>query len=1223
MGKTKVLKELLKSRILVLDGAMGTMIQRYSLREDDFRGEILKNHPVNLKGNNDLLNLTRPDVIGQIHRAYLEAGADIIETNTFNSTRISQSDYGLEHMVYELNLAGARLARSIANEFTRANPTKPRFVAGSIGPTNRTASMSPNVECPGYRAVTFDQLVSAYSEQAEALIDGGVDILLIETIFDTLNAKAALFAISTILELRDLDIPVMVSATIADNVGRLLTGQTLEAFVCSVSHFPLLSIGLNCAFGAEQMYPFVEELSAITPFFVSAHPNAGLPNQFGEYDQSAQEMAEIVEQMLANGLVNIIGGCCGTTPKHIELIASLAQRYNPRGIPEIHRYTRLSGLELLEIRPESNFINIGERTNVAGSKRFARLIAEGKYAEALSVAREQVEGGAQAIDICMDDALIDAPRAMIEFLNLVASEPDIARVPVMIDSSRFDVIEAGLKCTQGKSLVNSISLKEGEKEFIRRAKLIRRYGAAVVVMLFDENGQAVTTEHRCRVAERSYKILTEKVGFSPEDIIIDPNILAIGTGMVEHSTQAISFIETVKWIKQNLPYAKVSGGVSNLSFSFRGNNRVREAIHAVFLYHAIQAGMDMGIVNPSLLMVYTDIEPNLLKLTEDLVLNRRRDATERLLAYAANMEESHAKQIKSMDWRNLPVEQRLKHSLIMGTDEFIRVDVEEAYHKLKSPISVIEGPLMDGMREVGNLFGTGQMFLPQVVKSARVMKQAVKVLEPYLEAQAMDSQRTEQKKIVLATVKGDVHDIGKNIVGVVLTCNGYSTIDLGVMVSAERIVDEVKASKADIIGLSGLITPSLDEMVHVVKELKRNGINIPVLIGGATTSELHTALKIAPEYDGAVVHVRDASRASNIVAKLLNTDRRDETIKQYKQRYLMLSESYTGNKSVYIPIERARKNRLAINWSENTPVKPNQTGIHTVKNAEVKELIPFIDWTFFFKAWGLKGRYPEILTDPVYGSQTQKLKAEAELMLQDISRLGMVKPEGVYGIFPANSDGDDIIVYTDESRTTPLTHLPFLRNQEQKPEGEPNLCLSDFIAPVNSGINDWIGCFAVTTGSTTSTHVEEYRKNGNDFASIMLQILADRLAEAFAEWLHLRIREDYWGYSPNESLTVEQLLKKRYTGIRPAPGYPACPDHRGKLWIFQLLNIPKTINISLTENMAMSPLASVAGFFFASKASKYFNVGKVYKDQLTDYARRINVDEAEAGRLFPTFLVNQ
>jgi 5-methyltetrahydrofolate--homocysteine methyltransferase len=1223
MGKITILRELLKSRILVLDGAMGTMIQRYGLKEDDFRGDILKNHKVNLKGDNDLLNLTRPDVIAEIHRAHLEAGADIIETNTFNATRISQSDYGLEHIIYDINLAGAKLARTIANEFTDVNPVKPRFVAGSIGPTNCTASMSPDVERPGYRAVTFDQLVSAYAEQVEALIDGGVDILLIETIFDTLNAKAALFAVSEILERRGLDIPVMVSATIADTSGRLLTGQTLEAFVCSVSHFPLLSIGLNCSFGAEQMYPFVEELSAITSFFVSAHPNAGLPNQFGEYDQSAQEMAEIVVQMLANGLVNIVGGCCGTTPKHIELIAKLAQRYKPRVIPEIPRYTRLSGLELLEIRPESNFINIGERTNVAGSKKFARLIAEGNYAEAISVAREQVDGGAQAIDICMDDALIDAPRAMTEFLNLIASEPDVARVPVMIDSSRFEVIEAGLKCAQGKSLVNSISLKEGEDEFTRRAKVIKRYGAAVVVMLFDESGQAVTTEHRCRIAERSYRILTEKVGFPSEDIIIDPNILAIGTGMVEHSTQAVSFIETVKWIKQNLPYAKVSGGVSNLSFSFRGNNVVREAIHSVFLYHAIQAGMDMGIVNPSLLMVYTDIEPNLLKLTEDLVLNRRRDATERLLAYASKLEETDLQQQKTDDWRLLPVEQRLKHSLIKGTDEFIRIDVEEAYNKLKSPISVIEGPLMDGMREVGNLFGTGRMFLPQVVKSARVMKQAVKVLEPYLEEQAMGSQRTEQKKIVLATVKGDVHDIGKNIVGVVLACNGYKIVDLGVMVPAERIVDEVKASKADILGLSGLITPSLDEMVHVAKELKRNGINIPILIGGATTSELHTALKIAPEYSGAVVHVRDASQTSNIVANLLSPERGYQTVNYYKQRYQSLCETYTGEKNAYIPIEQAREKRLLLNWNNYKPTKPNQTGIRVLNNIDVNELIPLIDWTFFFKAWGLKGRYPAILTDPVHGPEAQKLKAEAELMLKDICRLQMVKPEGVYGIFPAASNGDDIIIYTDESRTSILMQLPFLRNQEQKPEGEPNLCLADFIAPANSGINDWIGCFAVTTGSTTSTHIEEYRRNGNDFAAIMLQILADRLAEAFTEWLHLKVRKDYWGYAPNELLTVEQLLQEKYEGIRPAPGYPACPDHRGKQWIFQLLNIPRNASISLTENMAMSPLASVAGFFFSSRASKYFNVGKINNDQLADYAKRIGVSTTEAARLFPTFLANQ
>lgn len=1222
MRKIVDLAGILNQRILVLDGAMGTMIQGYGLKEDDFRGNILIGHAANLKGDNDLLNLTRPDVITDIHRAYLEAGADIIETNTFNATGVSQSDYGLEHMVYEINHAGAQLARKIADEYSQRNPSKPRFVAGSIGPTNRTASMSPDVERPGYRAVTFDHLAKAYAEQVEALIDGGVDILLVETIFDTLNAKAALFAISEVLEQKSIEMPVMVSATIADSGGRLLTGQTLEAFVCSVSHYPLLSIGLNCAFGAEQMFPFVEELSELTPYYVSAHPNAGLPNQLGQYDQSAQEMASIVEQLLKNGLVNIIGGCCGTTPKHIELITALAQKYKPRKLPEVKRYTRLSGLELLEIRPESNFINIGERTNVAGSKKFARLIAEGKYAEALSVAREQVEGGAQAIDICMDEALIDAPKAMTEFLNLIASEPDIARVPVMIDSSRFDVIEAGLKCTQGKSLVNSISLKEGEDEFIRRAKLIKRSGAAVVVMLFDETGQAVTTEHRCKVAERSYNILTQLVGFSPEDIIIDPNILAVGTGMVEHSLQAVSFIETTRWIKANLPHAKVSGGVSNLSFAFRGNNLIREAIHSVFLYHAIQAGMDMGIVNPSLLMVYTDIEPNLLKLTEDLVLNRRRDATERLLAYAGKMINTETQQHKSDEWRLLPVEQRLKHALVKGIDEYITVDVLEAYHLLKSPISVIEGPLMDGMRQVGDLFGSGRMFLPQVVKSARVMKQAVNILEPYLGQQSASHARAEQKKIVLATVKGDVHDIGKNIVGVVLACNGYSIIDLGVMVPAERIVEEAKACNADILGLSGLITPSLDEMVHVVKELRRNGINIPVLIGGATTSELHTALKIDPEYSGTVVHVRDASQASGIVANLLSKEKGAETHSKYKQRYLKLRQSYKGEQVSLVPIEQARKNRLAFGWKQYRPTRPKQTGIHVIKGIAISELIPFLDWTFFFRAWNLKGRYPDILSDPVHGQEAQNLKAEAEKMLIEIESKCMIQPEGAWAILPAAAHGDDIIIYTDESRTKVLKHWPFLRNQEQKPNGEPNLCLADFVAPVEYVIPDWIGCFAVTSGTYTSTYVDEFKRNGNDFAAIMLQILADRLAEAFAEWLHMKIRRNFWGYVVDEKIGVSEMLQEKYLGIRPAPGYPACPDHRGKQWIFETLRIPGSINISLTENLAMNPVASVAGFYFAHPESKYFNVGRIGNDQLTDYAQRIGTDPAEAARLFPTYVQN-
>lgn len=1207
----------------MLDGAMGTMIQRIGLKEEDFRGDILADHTVNLWGDYDILNLSRPDVIIQIHRAYLEVGADIIETNTFNATSVSQSDYRLEHMVHQINLAGAKLARRVADEFNRVTPNKPRFVAGSIGPTNRTSSMSPDVELPAYRAVNFDLLVMAYTEQVRALIEGGVDILLIETIFDTLNAKAALFAIAQVLDELKIDLPVMVSVTVADTGGRLLTGQSLEAFVCSVSHYPLLSIGLNCAFGAEQMLPFIAELSAITPFFVSAHPNAGLPNQLGQYDQSAKEMANVVEQMLAGGYVNIIGGCCGTTPEHIDLIAKLAQKYQPRRVPNLPPLTRLSGLDLLEVRHDSNFINIGERTNVAGSKKFARLIAQGNYSEALSVAREQVEGGAQAIDICMDDALIDAPVAMTEFLNIIASEPDIARVPVMIDSSRFDVIQAGLKCTQGKSLVNSISLKEGEDEFIRKAKVIKRYGAAVVVMLFDEAGQAVTTEHRCRVAKRSYDILTQKVGFAPEDIVIDPNILAIGTGMIEHANQAVSFIETTRWIKQNLPHAKVSGGVSNLSFSFRGNHLIRQAIHSVFLYHAIQTGMDMGIVNPSLLMLYTDIESNLLKLTEDLVLNRRRDATERLLAYSTTQIDAEAQKQKLHHWHNWTVEQRIEYALVKGTDEFMASDVEEAYRMLHSPISVIEGPLMNGMRKVGELFGSGKMFLPQVVKSARVMKQAVKVLELYMEQQVNNQSVVDQNIIVLATVKGDVHDIGKNIVGVVLACNGYKIVDLGVMVPAEKIIEAVKENQAAILGLSGLITPSLDEMVHVAKELNRNGLSIPLLIGGATTSELHTALKIDTAYEGAVVHVRDASQASGIVSNLLSNEKRFQTFSYYKERYRRLRTEYSAEKTEYVSLKEARLNKLELDWSSYSPPCPNVLGINVESSIPLRDVISYIDWTFFFRAWDLRGRYPDILTDPVVGIEAKRLLAEAKEMLNEICNRNLVKPEAVWGIFPAAADGDDIVLFSDESRTNIIIRFPFLRNQEKKQIGEPNLCLSDFIAPVEFNIPDWIGCFAVTTGDVTSNYVDEYRRVGNDYAAIMLQILSDRLAEAIAEWLHMNIRHKYWRYAPDENLDFANIIREKYIGIRPAPGYPACPDHRGKKWIFDLLGIPGRVKINLTENMAMNPVASVAGFYFSHPQSKYFNVGRIANDQLADYAQRIGTSETEAARLFPTYILNR
>lgn len=1215
-----LLKEQLNSRVLVLDGAMGTMIQRFKLDEDDFRGAQFATHPKTLKGNNDLLVITRPDVIESIHRDYLQAGADIIETNTFNATTISQADYATEAWVEAINLEGARLARRVADEFTALNPSKPRFVAGSMGPTNRTASMSPDVNRPAYRAVTFAQLVEAYSQQARALIAGGVDILLVETIFDTLNAKAALFAIAGVLEEMRKDIPVMVSATIADAGGRLLTGQTLEAFLASVSHYPLLSVGLNCAFGAEQLLPYVEELAAKSPILVSVHPNAGLPNQLGEYDQSADQMAGILNRFLELNLLNIVGGCCGTTPAHIASIAKLVEGHSPRKIPTIPNYSRYSGLELLELRPNVNFVNIGERTNVAGSKKFAKLIAEGNYAEAVTVARQQVEGGAQAIDVCMDDALIDAPVAMTKFLNMIAAEPDIAKVPVMIDSSRFEAIEAGLRCTQGKSMVNSISLKEGEEEFIRRARLIRRYGAAVVVMLFDEQGQADTTPRRVEVADRSYRILTQTVGYPPEDIIFDPNVLAIGTGMAEHASQAVSFIETCRWIKENLPGAKVSGGISNLSFSFRGNNAIREAIHSVFLYHAIKSGLDMAIVNPAMLQVYSQIEPNLLKLTEDLVLNRRRDATDRLLAYARNMQQEIVEETRVAEWRNGSVVQRLQHSLVKGITDYIEDDTLEAYNELGSAIGVIEGPLMEGMAEVGELFGSGKMFLPQVVKSARVMKSAVSVLEPYMSTtDDLESNQAQKGTIVLATVKGDVHDIGKNIVGVVLACNGYRIIDLGVMVPVERIVEEVKRSKADIVGLSGLITPSLDEMVHVVKEFDNHGIGIPVLIGGATTSELHTALKLDTVYQGTLVHVKDASQAGGVVANLLSPERSMEFAEQTAHKYARLREGYTSKKINLISLGQARANALNFPWEHYTPPRPRQTGIIRFHNYSLAEIRNYIDWTFYFFSWDINGRYPAILDDPVKGPEAARLYREANLLLDEIVENNLLRASGVVGLFPASSHGDDIVVYADEARTERLTTLYQLRNQEEKEEGVPNLCLSDFIAP-EGGQNDWIGCFAVTVGHGADELSEKYRLEGDDYRAIAVKTLADRLAEAFAELLHRKVRMEIWGYSPNEDIPIQELLHERYRGIRPAPGYPACPDHRGKQHIFNLLNVTENSGMSLTENLSMIPGASVAGYYFSHSQSRYFTVGKLSRRQVEDYAQRQGLPIKEAERFIPTHL---
>jgi 5-methyltetrahydrofolate--homocysteine methyltransferase len=1217
----KIISKILQDRILVLDGAMGTMLQRHRLTEEGFRGERFKNHPKSLKGNNDLLVLTQPAIVAGVHRAYLDAGADIIETNTFNATAISQSDYGTQGFVKEINIAGARLAKKVADEFTKSNPNKPRFVAGSIGPTNRTASISPNVSNPAFRAATFDDFVIAYTEQVEGLIEGGVDILLVETVFDTLNAKAALFAIDEVFEKLGLRIPVMVSGTITDASGRTLSGQTLSAFLCSVSHFPLLSVGFNCALGAKQLMPYIEELSNSTKFFVSAHPNAGLPNQLGEYDQSAKEMASIVEEMLKLGSLNIIGGCCGTTPLHIEQLALLVNKYNPRKIPEIPVYTRLSGLELLEIRPETNFVNIGEKTNVAGSKKFAKLIAEEKYEEALSIAREQVENGAQVIDICMDDALIEGEKAISTFLNYLAAEPDIARVPFMVDSSRFSIIETGLKCIQGKAIVNSISLKEGEEVFLNHAKRIKRFGASIVVMLFDEKGQADTTARRIEVAERCYKLLTEKAGVLPEDIIIDPNVLAIGTGMIEHSGYALSFIETCKWIKKNLPYVKVSGGVSNLSFAFRGNNTVREAIHSVFLYHAINAGMDVGIVNPSLLQVYSEIQPDLLKLTEDLVLNRRKDATERLLSYAQNTQEEEKETVASAAWRNELVEKRLSHSLVKGITEFIEVDTEEVYVNLKTGLAVIEGSLMDGMKIVGELFGSGRMFLPQVVKSARVMKAAVAYLQPYLEKEKLEGNVSQSRgTIVLATVKGDVHDIGKNIVSIILSCNGYTIIDLGVMTPSEKIIETAINEKADIIGLSGLITPSLEEMAHVATEMERRGLKIPLILGGATTSKLHTALKIDPFYSGAVIHVRDASQAGGVVSSLLNENSRNGFTQTAKNEYKELRDNYKGSSTPYSTIEKARLNSLKIDWASYNPPKPNRTGIINFNDYSLDEIRGYIDWTFFFFSWDINGKFPAIFSDPVKGKEARKIYDDANRLLDEIIIKKLLRANGFAGIFPAASLGDDIILYNDESRESILATIPQLRNQEQREDSELNLCLADFIAPVDSKKRDWVGLFAVTAGLNADELSKEYQEKGDDYSSLMVKVLADRLAEAFAELLHKRVRKEFWGYSPNENLSTDEMIHEKYKGIRPAPGYPACPDHRGKEFIFSLLNVTKESGIWLTENLAMSPGASVAGYYFSHPESRYFNVGRVGIDQVRNYAKRLELSVEEAEKFFPSNL---
>lgn len=1208
----QTIQDELKKRVLVLDGAMGTMIQRYNLDEEDYRGEAFKDSKILLKGNNDLLNLTQPQIIREIHRQYLEAGADIIETNTFNGTRISQSDYGLESKVYEINFNAARLASEVAAEFTAANPEKPRYVAGAMGPTNKTASMSPEVNDPGFRNVSFDLLVDNYFEQASALLDGGADILLVETIFDTLNAKAALFAINKIVEERQKKgessqkIPVMVSGTITDASGRTLSGQTLEAFFTSIKHIDLLSVGLNCSMGAEQIRPHLAELSKLAPFNVSVYPNAGLPNQFGEYDESPHKMAGHIKDFLDHQYANIVGGCCGTTPDHIRQIAALAQKASVRKLPPKHHVTELSGLEPVTIEKSKNFINIGERTNVSGSRKFARLIREKKYEEALTVASHQVEAGAQILDVNLDDGMLDAEKEMVHFLNMVASEPEIARVPIMIDSSKWEVIEAGLKCIQGKGIVNSISLKNGEAEFLEHARKIKAYGAAVVVMAFDEKGQASTYERRIEICRRAYDLLTQQVHFPPEDIIFDPNILAIGTGMDEHNNYAVDYIRATRWIKENLPYVKVSGGVSNLSFSFRGNQAVREAIHSVFLYHAIRAGMDMGIVNPAMLQIYDEIPDDLRTLAEDVVLNRRKDATERLLAYADRMKNKAASQhVKDDAWRKEPVDKRLEHALVKGITEFIDQDVEEARQQYPRALDVIEQPLMKGMNVVGDLFGEGKMFLPQVVKSARVMKKAVAHLLPYIEAEKQEGD-SNAGKVVLATVKGDVHDIGKNIVGVVLSCNNYEVIDLGVMVPTEKILETAKNEKADVVGLSGLITPSLEEMVVVANEMKRQGFNIPLLIGGATTSSIHTAVKIAPNYNHPTIHVRDASKVTGVLSQLLSPKGRQHYVEEIAKSYEKIRSDHEGRQQQkkYISLKQARKNAFKTDWSAYRVQPPNLMGNRYFDNYSLEELQPYIDWTFFFHAWKLNGKFPAIFDDPVKGDEARKIYEDAQQMLKRIVREKWLSAKGVVGIYPAQANGDSVEIFSTPTSAQPLETFHFLRNQEEKKDGFPNLCLSDFIAPKKSGITDYLGFFAVTTGHGIEKHIQTFEEDHDDYNAIMLKVLADRLAEAFAEKLHADVRKEIWGYAPDENMAINQILREKYRGIRPAPGYPACPEHSEKKTIFHLMDVESKTGIRLTENYAMYPAASVCGYYFAHPDAQYFNVGGLLPDQLEDYAKR-------------------
>jgi 5-methyltetrahydrofolate--homocysteine methyltransferase len=1219
-------------KILVLDGAMGTMIQKYNLTEEDYRGFRFRDYDMPIKGNNDLLSITKPELIREIHQKFLEVGADIIETNTFSATTIAMADYKMENLVDEMNAESAKIARQICDEYTKKDPSKPRYVAGSIGPTNKTASMSPDVNDPGYRAVSYDELVTAYKQQVKGLVENGVDFLLVETVFDTLNAKAALFAIELFFEeTKKETLPIMVSGTITDASGRTLSGQTVEAFLYSVSHLPLMSIGINCALGADLMRPYIKTLSEKAPFQICVYPNAGLPNEFGEYDQTPKEMADIIEEYMKEGFINIIGGCCGTSYKHIEEIALRTAKYNARVVPPKDNLSHFSGLEPFTMTKELNFVNVGERTNISGSTRFKKMIAEGRFEDALTVAKDQVENGAQILDVNMDDGMIDGKAAMVRFLNLIAAEPDIARIPIMIDSSKWEIIEAGLKCVQGKSVVNSISLKEGEELFIEHAKKIKRYGAAAVVMAFDETGQADTYERRIQICERAYRVLVDKVGFPPEDIIFDPNILAIATGIDIHNNYGVDFINATKWIKANLPYAKISGGVSNLSFSFRGNNAVREAIHSVFLFHAIKAGMDMGIVNPGMLEVYDLIPEELREHCEDVVLNRREDATDRLLELAQTIVGGKKAKVKDEAWRKLPVNERLSHALVKGITEYIEADTEEARHNFEKPIQVIEGPLMDGMNVVGELFGEGKMFLPQVVKSARVMKKSVAVLNPFIEREK--GAGSSQGKILMATVKGDVHDIGKNIVAVVLSCNNFEIIDMGVMIPCEDILRKAKEENVDIIGLSGLITPSLDEMVDVAKEMQRQKLNIPVMVGGATTSRIHTAVKVDPHYEGTIVHVADASKSVPVAQMLLT--KKEEIHEKMKTQYSEMRANYTNKQSYNtINLVDARKNAFPIDWEKAIISQPSFIGVKEFNDVPLTTLVNYIDWTPFFSAWKMKGPYPKILEDEKYGEEATKLFNDAQKYLKELIDSDIQLNKAKVGFFPANTNQDDIELYdfsiekvetacdkhgshTAEKvtvhRDKKIETLCMLRSQREMKEATSfNRSLSDYIAPKESEITDYVGAFVVTTGLGLETFLEKYEKENDDYAQIIIKTIADRFAEAFAEYMHELVRTELWGHAPNESFSNNDLIREKYKGIRPAPGYASCPDHTEKRKLFNLLNA-EDIGVTLTESYAMFPASSVSGWYFSHPEAKYFNIGKIEKDQVLDYADRkgYNIDKAE------------